>query len=152
MLTEKQVQDQNTVNAEANIIEGHLLRILSLYQGQKVCKISGYGGVVSKLKAEFERYCSDHGYNQQEQPFWLNLHASYTSLMATLRHPASALKVELYLGRFDDSTGVLTHLSDGSTRRTDYTLKEVEEALATAYKLEEQARKLRSSVSVFARR
>jgi len=153
MATEDRIKDQNAIHAVANEIEGHLLRVLSPWQGLKVRKVSGHGGYVAKLQAEFDRYCSDHGYNVQGQPYWLNVYASYTSLIATVRdHSGTAGSVEVYLGRFNDQTGVLTSLGEGTERRTDYTLSEVEQALATAYQLEEQARQLRSSVSVFSRR
>ena len=153
MLTEDRIKDQNAIHGEANVIEGHLLRILSPWQGLKVRKISGHGGYVAKLQTELDRYCSDHGYNVEGGRYWLNVYASYTSLIARLRDASStASPVELYVGRFDDKTGILTALGDGTERRTDYTLGEVEQALAAAYQLEEQARQLRSSVSVFARR
>ena len=153
MFTAEQIKDQNTINGLANEIEGHLLRILSPYQGLKVRKISGYGGYVAKLQAEFNRYCSDNGYNVQGQPYWLNIYASYTSLIATVKdHTTTARPVEMYLGRFNDETGTLTSLSECTKRRTDYTLSEVEEALANASRLEEEARALRSSVSDLTRR
>jgi hypothetical protein len=151
MLTNDRIIAQNTINALANEVEGHLLRILSPYQGFKVRKISGHGGYVTKLQAEFDRYCADHSYNAQDQPYWLNTYASYTSLVAKLRCVPSVLNVELHLGRFDDKTGILIGLSEGVKRRIDYTLEEVQQANITASQLEEQARRLRSSVAVFAR-
>jgi hypothetical protein len=152
MFTAERIKDQNSLNAEANLIQGHLIRILSPYQGLKVRKISGHGGYVAKLQAEFQRYWTDHGYNQPGQPYWLNVYASYTSLIATVRDNTSTAKpVEMYLGRFNDQTGVMTHISECSNRRTDYSLSEVEEALARASKLEEEARQLRSSVSAITR-
>ena len=152
MFTAERIKDQNSLNAEANLIQGHLIRILSPYQGLKVRKISGHGGYVAKLQAEFQRYWIGHGYNQPGQPYWLNVYASYTSLIATVRDNTSTAKpVEMYLGRFNDQTGVMTHLSECSDRRTDYSLSEVEEALAKASQLEEQARQLRSSVSAITR-
>jgi len=56
------------------------------------------------------------------------------------------------VGRFNDETGILTHLGNSSKRRTNYTLAEVEQALAGAEQLEEQARILRSTVQAFTRR
>ena len=153
MFTAERIKDQNAIHGEANVIEGHLLQILSPWQGLKVRKISGQGGYVAKLQAELDRYCADHGYNVEGQPYWLNVYASYTSLIARVKdHTSTASPVELYLGRFNDQTGILTQLGEGVKRRTDYTLSEVEQALATAYQLEEQARELRSSVSVFSKR
>ena len=153
MFTAERIKDQNSINGLAHEIEGHLLRVLSPYQGLKVRKISGYGGYVAKVQAEFDRYCSDHGYNVQGGDYWLNIYASYTSLIAKVSdHTSAARPVEMYLGGFDDQTGILTRLNDGTKRRTDYTLSEVEGALAKASKLEDEARALRSSVSDLTRR
>ena len=152
MFTAERIKNQNTLNGVANEIEGHLIQILSPYQVLKVLKISGYGGYVAKLRSEFQRYDADHGYNQPGQPYWLNVYASGTSLMATVRDITNTAKpVDMYLGRFNDQTGVMTHLSECTKRRTDYTLAEVEEALARASRLEEEARQLRSSVSAITR-
>jgi hypothetical protein len=152
MLTESRVKDQNAINALANEIEGHVLRLLSPYKGFKTRKISGHGGNVAKLQAEFDRYCLDHGYNQPGQPLWICLRASFTSLIVSIRNTAVPISADLYVGRFNNETGVLTHLGNGTTRRTDYTLTEVEQALAGANQLEEQARALRSTVQAFTRR
>ena len=152
MLTESRIQDQNAINALANEIEGHVLRLLSSWQGLKIRKISGNGGNVAKLQAEFDRYCLDHGYNQPGQPLWVCLHANFTSLIVSIRNTAAPISADLYVGRFNEEAGVLTHLGNGTTRRTDYTLAEVEQALAGANQLEEQARVLRSTVQAFTRR
>jgi hypothetical protein len=157
MFTAQQITDQNSINGLANEVEGHLLRVLSPWQGLKVRKVSGHGGYVAKLQAEFDRYCADHGYNvagyTQGQPYWLNIYASYTTLLARVSDHSTTVKaVEIYLGKFDDQTGILTHLNAGTKRRTDYTLAEVEGALAKASKLEDEARALRSSVADLTRR
>jgi hypothetical protein len=150
-LSETRIQDQNAINATANEVEGHLLRLLSPWQGLKIRKISGGGGNVAKLQAEFDRYCQDHGYNQPDQPWHLCLTGTYTSLVATLRMRCSARPMveELYVARFNDGTGIMTHLSEGHQRRTDYTLAEVEQGLANAEQLENQARALRSTFRLF---
>jgi hypothetical protein len=67
MLTESRIQDRNAINTAANEIQGHMLRLLSPWEGMKIRKISGRGGNVAKLQAEFDRYCQDHGYNQPGQ-------------------------------------------------------------------------------------
>ena len=152
MFTAQRITDQNTINGLANEIEGHLLRILSTWQWLKVRKISGNGGYVAKLQAELDRYCADHGYNVQGQPVWLNVYATYSTLLARVSDHSAARPVEIYLGGFDDQTGILTRLNEGTKRRTDYTLAEVEGALAKAYQLEDEARALRSSVADLTRR
>jgi len=148
MITNDRIIAQNTLNALANEIEGHLLQILNPYQGLKIRKISGHGGYVAKLQDQFHRYCKDYGYNQPGQPYWVSVYASYTSLVARVSNNTTTAKpVEMYLGRFDDQTGILNRLCEGVKRRTDYTLVEVEGALARASQLEDEARRLRSSVS-----
>jgi hypothetical protein len=149
MLTESRIQDQNAINTAANEIQGHMLRLLSPWQGKKIRKISGHGGNVAKLQAEFDRYCQDHGYNQPGQPLWVNMHASYTSLIVQIRDKTRPISTEVYVGRFNDETGILTHLGEGEKRRTDYTLAEVEQALARAQVLEAEARSLRSKYRNF---
>jgi hypothetical protein len=151
-LSETRIQDQNAINATANEVEGHLLRLLSPWQGLKIRKISGHGGNVAKLQAEFDRYCQDHGYNQPGQPWHLCLTGTYTSLIATLRNHPRAMQEELYVASFNDETGIMTRLSEGHQRRTDYTLAEVEQGLANAEQLENQARALRSTFRLFINR
>jgi hypothetical protein len=149
MLTESRIQDRNAINTAANEIQGHVLRLLSPWQGLKIRLISSGGGNVAKLQAEFDRYCQDHGYNQPGQHLWVNLAASYTSLIVMIRDNTRPTSTEVYVGRFNDETGILTHLSEGEKRRTDYTLAEVERALARAKVLEAEARELRSKYRNF---
>ena len=152
MLTESRIQDRNAINTAANEIQGHMLRLLSPWQGKKIRKISGHGGNVAKLQAEFDRYCQDHGYNQAGQHLWVCMTASYTSLIVTIRNTARPISTELYVARFDYETGILTALGDGDKRRTDYTLAEVEQALNRAQVLEAEARELRHVVNLFIKR
>ena len=152
MLTESRIQDRNAINTAANEIQGHMLRLLSPWQGKKIRKISGHGGNVAKLQAEFDRYCQDHGYNQAGQHLWVCMTASYTSLIVTTRDTARPISTELYVARFDYETGILTALGDGDKRRTDYTLAEVEQALNRAQVLEAEARELRHVVNLFIKR
>jgi hypothetical protein len=152
MLTESRIQDRNAINTAANKIQGHMLRLLSPWQGKKIRKISGHGGNVAKLQAEFDRYCQDHGYNQAGQHLWVCMTASYTSLIVTIRDTARPISTELYVARFDYETGILTALGDGDKRRTDYTLAEVEQALNRAQVLEAEARELRRVVNLFIKR
>ena len=152
MLTESRIQDRNAINTAANEIQGHMLRLLSPWQGKKIRKISGHGGNVAKLQAEFDRYCQDHGYNQAGQHLWVCMTASYTSLIVTIRNTARPISTELYVAQFDDETGILTALGDGDKRRTDYTLAEVEQALNRAQVLEAEARELRHVVNLFIKR
>lgn len=151
-ITQESVNARNTFNALANEVEGHLIRLLSEWQGRKAWKVSGYGGMVAALSLAFDRYCADHGYNLREAetncPVWLSLYNQHGQIIANLRHLPSALKAEIYLGRVDDA-GVVTRLSDCRKRRTDYTAAEVTARFEKAYQLESEARELRSSLCDF---
>lgn len=150
-VSEERIAAQNAINAQTNEIEGHLLRILSDWQGVKARKVSGYGGFVQKLEKQLEAYKADHGYNQEGGDWWLNVSASYTSILATVRNVKTGQKAESYLARFNEADGVLTGLCEGCKRRTDYTAEGVNQALEEARRLEDQARELRSSVREFSR-
>ena len=150
-ITPERVTAQNEINAVANEIEGHLVRLLSDWQQKKAVKVSGYGGFVQKLKAQLEQYNASHGYNVQDGDWWLNVHTSYTSVVASVRNRRTQQSVEIYLARFDKGTGVLLSLLDCVKRQTDYTAESVNAAFAEASRLENQARELLSSVSDFRR-
>lgn len=147
MISEPRINAQNEINARANEVEGHLVRLFSEWQDVKVRKISGSGGFVKKLQTQLEGYEESHGYNSGD--WWLHCYGSYTSIIASLRNRKSALKVEIYLARFDDQTGILTHVHDCIQRKTDYTVEDVANNIKKARELEEQARQLRSAVRDF---
>ena len=156
MISEQRINAQNQINARANEVEGHLIRILSEWQGIKARKISGHGGFVQKLQTQLHEYEQSHGYNVPDgtdceygSEWWLTCHASYTTIMATLRNRKTAQKVEMYLARFDDTNGILTHVSECHKRKTDYTVEGVANNIKKANELEEQARQLRSQVRDF---
>jgi hypothetical protein len=157
-ITQQRVDAQNQINALANEIEGHLLRLLSDWQQKKAFKTSGYGGKVAALEKAFDAYCASHGYNapagegQTASSVWVNLYRQYNSVAASVQILLNnGQRVEMHLGRTDDA-GTLISLGDGHKRRTDYTVAEIEGALSQAYDLEEKARQLRSSVRDFQRR
>ena len=151
MISEKRINAQNTINARANEIEGHLIRILSPWVGSKGRKVSGGGGFVKKLQTELDQYEESHGYNRRadDREWSLICHASYTSIMATLRNLKTCEKVEMYIAKFDEDTGVILCAYDCHKRRTDYTLEGVQNNIKKARELEEQARQLRSEVRDF---
>ena len=154
--TLEQVQARNQFNAFCNLTEGHLVRLLSDWQDQKVWKTSGHGGAVAKLQKQFDQYCQQNGYNLQGKPF-LCLVGRYGALNVFIRatcYPGGEgtpinLSTDVYLARFNDQTGVMTRLLECYKRRVDYTLEELKEKAERAYALEAEARELRSSISDF---
>jgi len=156
MISETRINAQNKINARANEVEGHLIRILSEWQGIKACKVSGYGGFVQKLKLQLREYEQSHGYNVPDSTdceygseWWLNCYPRHTTIMASLRDRKTSQTVELYLARFDDSSGLLTSVFNYTKRKTDYTVESVANNIKKATELEEQARQLRSQVRDF---
>jgi hypothetical protein len=153
-ITAESVNNRNAFNALANEVEGHLIRLVNEWQNRKVWKTSGYGGLTAAFNNAFNGYCADHSYNiphTEANPtsrVWLNLYCSHNQIIANLRDLNSALKVDLYLGRVDD-TGVVDRISACHQRLTNYTVENVSEAFKRAYELETEARVLRSSVSDF---
>ena len=148
-ITPEQATAQNEINAIANEVEGHLIRLLSDWQQKKAVKISGYGGFVQKLKAQLEEYYASHGYNVEGGNLWVSVYRSYTSIIASVRILKTGQKVEIFLARVDEETGVLTHIHECNQRRTDYTAEDVNAVFAEADRLEAEARDLRNSVRDF---
>ena len=159
IVSTEQVQARNQFNALCNLAEGHLIRLLNDWQDQKVWCISGNGGAVNKLKKQFNEYCRQKGYNEQGKPF-LCLTGRYGGLNVFIRatcYPGGEgspvnLSADIYLARFDDKTGVMTRLFECVQRRTDYSPAEIKEKSEQANDLEDQARKLRATISDFTRR
>jgi hypothetical protein len=154
-ISAERVADQNRINALANEIEGHLLRLLSDWQQKKAFKTTGWGGMVVGLQKAFDSYCESHGYNvpatddTRASEVWLNLYRQYNSVVATVSLRCnSGVKVDIYLARTNDA-GVLITEADCIKRRTDYTVAEIESAFARAYQLESEARELRSNYREF---
>ena len=148
-ITPEQATAQNEINAIANEVEGHLIRLLSDWQQKKAVKISGYGGFVQKLKAQLEEYYASHGYNVEGGNLWVSVCRFYTSIIASVRILKTGQKVEMYLARVDEETGVLTQIHECKQRRTDYTAEDVNAVFAEADRLEAEARDLRNSVRDF---
>jgi hypothetical protein len=149
MISEQRISAQNEINLVANEIDGHLVRLLSEWINLKARKVSGYGGFVKKLSEQLDQYNESHSYNKKDGNWWLNVHASYTSIIATVRNLNTAQKIDIYLGRFDDKTGVLTRVEDVLKRKTDYTLEDVQGWIKKATELENQAQQLRGLVRDF---
>ena len=153
-ITAEAVNNRNVFNALANEVEGHLIRLVSEWRNRKVWKTSGYGGLTTAFNGAFNGYCADHSYNLPRTDgnpascVWLSMYCRHDQIIASLHDFNSALKTDLYLGRVD-STGVVDRVSDCHQRLTNYTVESVSEAFKRAYKLETEARVLRSSVSDF---
>lgn len=148
MLSLKRVQNQNALHNCANKLELDLAVVMTPWLNHKIETIKG--DKVAKLNDQFEAFSLSHGCNQPGADIWLNFYIRYHSLVLSVRNIKDSLSLELYIGRCNDER-ILTELKPHKPLRTDYTLEEVESAFSNARQLEDKARNLLSSVSVFRR-
>jgi hypothetical protein len=144
-ITRTQINCRNIVNAKANEVEGHLARIFSPYQGKKVWKTSGYGGLIAKLQKEIEAYEYDHNISH---PWRLVLRSDVSWITATLDYFVSEVgytKECIFLGKRNDK-GVLVELSE-CIKRPQFIDEEVFATEKRIWELEKQARELKSTIS-----
>lgn len=149
----ERVDARNAFNATCNEIEGHLLRILSEWDGRKIWKTSGYGGLTAKFEPVLRSYQTSHGYNLTAEGcrIWVNVRVQHgTQIVAFVRDTHQALSAEMYLGRTTEA-GEVSSLNECRQRKTDYTLEGVVRTREKAYALECQARDLRRSIADFDR-
>jgi hypothetical protein len=152
------IKVRNQFNALLNRVESDLFDIIKDWTEKKVWKTSGHGGAVSQLEKAFALYCQSQGFNQDRTPF-ICLTGRYGSLNLFVRatcYPGGEgkpqnLSTDLYLGRFDDSTGKLTRQFDTEERRTNYTLDEINSRFAKISELEERLSEVKRSVRHFTR-
>tara|TARA_A100001015_G_C14553771_1_gene542576 strand:- start:67 stop:597 length:531 start_codon:yes stop_codon:yes gene_type:complete len=151
IINESTIKDRNHFNLICNEIEGHIYRILSEWEQQKIWKISGYGGPVAKLQKVLDDYVKSHNYNIPGNA-WVTFSRPVSSFTVTVSlHPRSVrpqLSHGLRIGHVNDD-GILIELYDCYKRRTDYTLEEVQSTFKIAKDLEQQARYLLRSVYDF---
>lgn len=146
-ISRAEVNCRNIVNFKADQIEGHLIKILSPYQGKKVWKISGYGNLIAKLQKEIEAYTDDHNISY---PWRLIIRSDVSWITADLSYFVQEVgytKEMLYLGKRDDN-GTLLELGE-CRKRPQFIYEEVAATEQKAYELEKQARELRSSIAYF---
>ena len=149
-INESTIKNRNEFNLICNEIEGHIHRILSEWQQQKVWKISGYGGPVAKLQKVLDDYIKSHDYNTPSST-WVTFCRPVSSFTVVVKkHPEQGptLSTDLRIGHVNDE-GILVGLCECSKRRIDYTLEEVQSAFKKAKDLEPQPRDLLSSVYDF---
>jgi len=150
IIDESTIKQRNEFNLICNEIEGHIHRILSEWQQQKVWKISGHGGVVVKLRKVLDDYVKSHNYNTRGN-VWVTFSRPVSSFIVFVRfYPEQGpqFSCDLAIGHVNDE-GVLIKLYDCFKRRIDYTLDEVQCTLKKAKDLEQQARDLLNSVRDF---
>ena len=151
-ITRTAVNCRNIVNLKANQVEGHLLRILSPYQGKKVWKTSGYGGLIAKLQKEIEAYENDHNISHPCGRWRLIVRSDVSWITAELDYFVQEVgytKETIFLGKRDNN-GTLLELSE-CRKRPQFIYEDVIATEEKAYELEKQARELRSDIACFKR-
>ena len=139
MIDQSRIAQCNAANASAMFLQESLREILTPYLNRKAWKISGYGGPVAALERDLQALQTQGHFFLQKSVSWL---------YCTLRNDRE--RVEISLGKVSED-GVLLELFDTQARRTDYTLEEVNDKLAQARDLENQAQELRASIREFTR-
>lgn len=153
------IDARNKLNAMADCFEPALISALASLAERKVWKVSGYGGLTVAAKKVVDDLAASFGLTH-EFGWRLVITSPVTSLTAELTYryetgeTGCAYATEAFrIGRRDDS-GILTEPEAEVTYpagRPQFTVHEVETALARAFELETQARDLRRSVSCFTR-
>lgn len=151
--TELAVETRNRTNAKAMAIQAQVIALLTPYVGKKVRKVSGHGGWVAALQPQLDALYESlraEGVNA-----WLACDCSWLRLEVKASYPISSqgvqyVRAEIYAGKVD-AQGVLVDVSEPVELRTDYTLAWVEQTQAEAYRLESEARTLRSALAAFDR-
>ena len=149
-ITLQTVQHRNAFNNLLNFVERDLITILGGWDGQKIWKVSGGGGLTAKFKKAVDLYTDSKGYRDPETDVFMHLSVRHNGIVAFVRNRADALSADIYLGRVDQD-GKLCRVDPPLARRTDYTVEAVKYASDRAYQLEVEARTLRSSISDFTR-
>lgn len=153
------IDARNKLNAMADCVEPVLIAALASLTEKKVWKVSGHGGLTAAAKRAVDDLAASFGLTH-EAGWRLVITSPVTSITAELTYryetgeSACAYATEAFrIGRRDDC-GILTE-SEANVAypcgRPQYTVHQVETALARAYELESQARDLRRSVACFTR-
>jgi hypothetical protein len=148
MISLQRIQEQNALHNCINKLEIDLAVLMLPWLNHKVATIKG--DKVAKLAKQFESFALSHGCNQPGADIWLSFYIRYHSLILSVRNTKASLGAEVYVGRCSDE-GILTELKPHIPLKTNYTLEEVKSAFSNARELEDKARNLLSSVSVFRR-
>ena len=119
------VQNRNNCNDFTNILSKQLRDAFEPFMGKKVRKISGYKGWMKQTQKIVDQYVPKNivGMNDNDRCV---IYASYTSLICSIKLWDPSEKVwaenDIYIGRFDDETGILTALNEPTEYPTDLTL------------------------------
>tara|TARA_B100001063_G_C16618254_1_gene479327 strand:- start:107 stop:655 length:549 start_codon:yes stop_codon:yes gene_type:complete len=125
------IENRNNCNYFSNCFSRDLIELFTPFLNKKVRKISGYGGWLKSIEKLIEPWQKQQivGFGEHDK---IMIYASYTSLICRVQTWDKASRKyasnEIYFGRFDDTNGELTQLSEPTKYRIDLTAEELIEA------------------------
>ena len=125
------IENRNNCNYFSNCISRDLIELFTPFLNKKVRKISGHGGWLKSIEKLIEPWQKKQivGFGDIDR---IMIYASYTSLVCKVQTWDQVSKKyasnEIYFGRINDSTGVLTQLSEPTKYRIDLTADELIDA------------------------
>ena len=164
-VTQRAIDARNKLNLKADQIEAGLLQLMPDFLNKKVWKISGYGNPTKAFEKVTDAFEKDNGIDHsggfymlmRSEVAWIRCELVYRYEEPTRGGgyaTSNTIRSDFRIGK-RDSDGLLVELEDSLTwpeGRPQFDLATVKAAADRAYDLEGQARKLRSSISVFANR
>lgn len=149
-----EVTTRNAVNLKAMDAQQRLAEILTPYIGRKARTKTGWGHRLAKQIDAWRDEIAAEGFR-----VWVSCSYSWLTLEIDARynvqelvgggHAVAYVKQQLTVGKVDERDGELLELAEPAQLRTDYTVDWVEATRAEAYRLECEARELRSSLRDF---
>tara|TARA_R100001509_G_scaffold135257_1_gene88990 strand:+ start:622 stop:1107 length:486 start_codon:yes stop_codon:yes gene_type:complete len=125
------IENRNNCNYFSNCFSRDLVDLFTPFLNKKVRKVSGHGGWLKSIEKLIEPWQKQQivGFGDNDR---ILIYASYTSLVCKVQTWDKVSKRyasnEIYFGRVDDSTGVLTELSEPTKYRIDLTADELIDA------------------------
>ena len=153
-LEHRKVARRNQLNLKALKVQKDLKEILTPYLGKKIRRTGNPGGWIKKIdrliNSYYEKNLRYERGNSENPLFRLYLNCDWTWLHCTLDttykvsdSAVNYLKAPFCLGKCDEN-GILIELFDVEGRRTDYTVKEIEQVRKDVKELKEALREKES--------
>ena len=152
LIDQKAIDARNALNKTADWLEPELQAAMADFLGKKVWRISGYGGLAAAVSKRIDAVQLPDGYRLiiTSPVRWITAELTYRYDRGD--GTVNYIKEDFVIARRDDD-GVMVETDKLTYQggRPQFTLSQVKSANDRAADLEDQARKLRSSVSCFRR-
>lgn len=162
---QRKVEAQNAANAALDEMEPLLREGIQKFTGQKIYKVSGYGGFTAKVKRWFDAFIEKQGCNVNTDLFSIHCYEKCAvnefreftspdykhrvSIYFKFRAGNTYIDESIWLCTVDNEGTMLDDEFSSEWPRKQYVLEEVVETKAEIRKLEEQIRELRSGIYIF---